>query len=218
MISLPCFVGIILVAFLYFRRHPEINTSPTPTPKPHTQVFGKKLVLEKQGLMAWTQKKEKGSCRVGGFWRRRKELCVSGTDRRLGFHSFAVAQEWSDLWCDNTRKPGTMFFETMTKFGVRECSYSMDQMGLDNEHLSSIYDKIKTEALSPSFLHCVHPGRGTAWSPLCCPMCPKLDFLLALARKKSMYCLFQIPVRVQNYTDVLINIKSSSTSSWEHAF
>lgn len=46
----------------------------------------------------------------------------------------------------------------------------MDQIGLGREHLSSNYDRIKTEGLFPSFRHCINPGRGTALSPLPCPM------------------------------------------------
>lgn len=83
-------------SFFVFQKTPwnQHLSNPTHWNLTPSSLFGKKLVPRKQGLMAWTLKKEKGSCRVRGCWRRRKELCVSGTDRRLGLHSFAVAQEW----------------------------------------------------------------------------------------------------------------------------
>ena len=99
----------------------------------HTQISEKKLLLGKGELMSWILEKEKDFCREGGFWRAERELlCVSGVDGRLGLYSYAVAQQWSGLWCGNTWVPDIMVFGAVIKFGTRECSDSNgpDRLGL----------------------------------------------------------------------------------------
>ena len=63
-------------SFFVFQKTPwnQHLSNPTHWNLTPSSLFGKKLVPRKQGLMAWTLKKEKGSCRVRGCWRRRKEL------------------------------------------------------------------------------------------------------------------------------------------------
>lgn len=140
----------------------------------HTQISEKKLILGKQGIMAWLLEEEKDSFRVGGSWRgERGIVCFrcrwktwpllphSGQTSAVPTHGYQVS--WS--------------LEPWPSLVQGSVHIQKDQIGLGNEHLSSNYDRIKTEGLSPSFLHCVgNPCRRTALSHPPLPHVPAIRF------------------------------------------
>lgn len=141
----PFFVGIRLVTSLWFRRDLESNTPLTP------RSLRRSCCLEKGNLCPEFWRKRRIPVEREAFGGQRELLCVSGVDGRLGLYSYAVARQWSGLWCGNTGVPDIMVLQLWSSLVKGSFQIQMDQIGLGSEHLSSNYDRIKTEGLFPSF-------------------------------------------------------------------
>lgn len=139
------FCGHSFSHFFVIRRDLESNTPLTP------RSLRRSCCLEKGNLCPEFWRKRRIPVEREAFGGQRELLCVSGVDGRLGLYSYAVARQWSGLWCGNTGVPDIMVLQLWSSLVKGSFQIQMDQIGLGSEHLSSNYDRIKTEGLFPSF-------------------------------------------------------------------